>query len=340
MKVRTFLLRRLIYSLFVLFGLSLLIFIIARVVPGDPARMALGPRAPQWAVDNLTQQLNLDKPIYIQYLLWLKGVFHGDLGLSLLSRRPVLEDIMQFLPATLEVILLALVIETIGGIILGALSARYSGNWFDSVVRLIAYLGIVTPAFVWAIIFMLVFGYLWPILPTLGRLSSFVTQPPAVTGFMTIDSLLAGDIQAFWDAFKHLIMPAVALAMGGTAQATRITRSSMTDTLEKDYVWAEKANGIPMRAIMLKYVLRPSLIPTVSIIGLDVAAMLGNAFLVELVFNYPGFSRYGINAMLSKDINAIIAVIMIIGVTFVFVNILVDLIISVLDPRIRLQRGV
>lgn len=340
MKTSTFLLRRLGYSLLVLLGLSILIFIIARIVPGDPARMAVGPRAPQWVVDNLREQLFLDKPIYIQYFLWLKGViFHLNFGESLLSHRPVAQDIVQYLPATVEIIIVALVIEIIGGILFGTLSAYYSGKWFDNLVRLVSYLGVATPAFVWAIILMLVFGYVWPVLPTLGRLSSGLAYPPTVTGLVTIDSLIAGNLSVFWDAAAHLIMPAVALALGGLAQAIRITRSSISDTLERDFIWAERAAGIPTKIIMLKYVLKASLIPTVSVIALDVAAMLGNAFLVELVFNYPGLSRYGMAAMLSKDINAIIAVIMVIGVAFVFANILVDFIVSILDPRIRLQRG-
>ncbi|ATW28847.1 peptide ABC transporter [Candidatus Formimonas warabiya] len=332
-------LRRLAWSIFVLFGLSVLIFVIARVIPGDPARMALGPRAPQWAIDNLVRELHLNEPIYMQYWLWLKGVFHGDLGISLVTRRPVLADIVEFLPATVEIILVAAIVETVGGILLGALSARYSGSWFDSVVRIVAYLGVVTPAFVWAIIFVLIFGYLWPVLPIIGRIDPGMASPPFITGLMTIDSLLAGDYRAFHSAFLHLILPSFALAMGGMAQAARITRSSMSDNLGRDYVGAEVASGIPQRLVILKYVLRPSLIPTVSIIALDIAAMLGNAFLVELVFNYPGISRYGINAMLTKDLNAIVSVIMVIGLAFVLVNIVVDVIVAYLDPRIRLQGG-
>ena len=339
MKNLKFFLRRLAWSVFVLFGLSILIFVVARVIPGDPARMALGPHAPQWAINNLIKELHLDQPIYVQYWLWLKGVFTGDLGVSLVTKRPVLADIKEFLPATLEIILFAATIETVGGILLGALSARYSESWFDSVVRVIAYLGVATPAFVWAIIFLLIFGYVWPVLPVIGRIDPGLTAPPVITGLMSVDSLLAGNFEAFRSVFLHLILPSFALALGGMAQAARITRSSMSDNLGRDYVGAEVASGIPMRLVILKYVLRPSLIPTVSIIALDIAAMLGNAFLVELIFNFPGISRYGINAMLTKDLNAIVSVIMVIGLAFVLVNIVVDIIVAYLDPRIRLQGG-
>lgn len=339
MRIQNFFIRRLAWTILVLFGLSLLIFIIARVIPGDPVRMALGPRAPQWAVDNLAKELRLDQPIYMQYFYWVKGIFQGDLGTSLMTRRPVLTDIKEFLPASIELILIAAIIETIGGIFLGALSAWYSESWFDSIVRVIAYLGVVTPAFVWAIIFMLLFGYVWPILPILGRIDSGIITPPTITGLLTVDSIITGNFQAFKSAFMHLILPSFALALAGLAQAARITRTSMTENLSKDYVGSSLASGIPMKTVMLKYVLRPSLIPTVTIIALDIAAMLGNAFLVELVFNYPGLSRYGINAMLTKDLNAIVSVVMIIGLTFAIVNIIIDIIVAYLDPRIRLQGG-
>ncbi|MPN50347.1 putative D,D-dipeptide transport system permease protein DdpB [bioreactor metagenome] len=187
---------------------------------------------------------------------------------------------------------------------------------------------------------MLIFGYIIPVLPILGRIDASIMSPPTVTGFMTIDSLLDSNMEAFKNSFLHLIMPSIALAMSGMAQAARITRASMIDNLSKDFVGAEISSGIPMKKVLMKYVMKPSLISTVSIIALDIAAMIGNAFLVELVFNYPGISRYGINAMLNKDLNAITAVIMIIGIAFLVVNIIVDIIAAYLDPRIRLQGGV
>jgi peptide/nickel transport system permease protein len=174
-------------------------------------------------------------------------------------------------------------------------------------------------------------------LPTLGRLSEGIARPPTVTGLMTIDALLAGQTKTFWDALKHLLMPAMALSMGSLSQEARITRSTMSDNLTKDYIAAERALGIPERIVMGRFLLKPSLIPTVSIFGLDFAANLSNAFLVELIFNWPGLSRYGVNAMLSKDLNAISAVILILGITFITVNIIVDLVVGMLDPRIRLR---
>ena len=328
--------KRFLHSVLVLFGLSILVFVIARVIPGDPARMALGPRAPESVVQKFREDLHLDKPLYTQYFYWLAGALQGDLGMSLFTKRQVAEDIKEFFPATFELMLFTGLVMSVFGILLGIVSARYSNRWPDNTVRVFSYLGVCTPAFVFAILFLLLFGYVLQILPTIGRISPAIDRPPTRTGLMTLDSLLAGNFAAFWDAIKHLIMPGVALALGPMAQEARITRSSMTDNLQRDFIALERSQAIPERRIMSKYLLRISIIPTVSVLGLDFASQLGWAFLVELIFNWPGISRYGINVMLHKDLNAIVAVIMIIGLMFVVVNIIVDLIVSWLDPRIRL----
>jgi peptide/nickel transport system permease protein len=336
MKILPFLARRLVHSIFVLLGLSILIFIIARVMPGDPARLALGPRAPEWVAERFRAEMHLDEPLYVQYYYWLREALRGNFGKSLVTRRDVAEDIREFFPATMELALFAGIFMAIFGISLGVLSARYANRWPDNLVRVISYLGVVTPSFVFAILFLLLFGYYLNLLPTTGRLSPWIPPPPTVTGLVTVDSLLAGNVEAFLDALKHLIMPGLALALGGMAQEARITRSSITENLQRDFIALERSQGIPERVIMSKYLLKLSLIPTVSVLGLDFASLLGNAFLVELIFNWPGMSRYGINAMLRKDLNAIVAVIMVLGVVFMIVNILVDLIVGWLDPRIRL----
>ena len=336
MRLVSFLLRRLVYSVIVLIGLSILIFVLARIVPGDPARMALGANTPQWVVDNLRKEMNLDRPLYIQYVLWLKGVLQGDFGSSLYTKRPVLEDLAEFLPATVELVIFAGVIMGAGGVLLGILSARYSNSWVDAVIRLLSYIGVVTPSFVFAIIFMLVFGYLWPILPVMGRLSRGIAAPAAVTKMVTLDSLFRGDLKAFFDALKHMVLPGISLALGGLSQEARITRSSLVDNMSKDYILSHISYGIPDRSIWFRFLLKPSLIPTISVFGLDFAVLFANAFLVEMVFNWPGLSRYGINVMLQKDLNAISAVIVVLGAIFVVMNIFTDIVVSFLDPRIRL----
>ena len=332
-----FLIKRFVYSVFVLLGLSIVIFLIARIVPGDPVRLAVGARAPQWVVDNMREQMHLNEPLLTQYGFWLRDALQGDFGISLVTRREVVEDIKEFFPATLEVAFYSLLISVTGALTFGTISARYKDRWVDNVIRVFSYLGIVTPSFVFAIIFLLIFAFVLDWLPAIGRLSNGVMLPPRVTGLVTLDALLVGDFDVFWDALKHIIMPALALAMGSMAQEARITRASMADNLTKDYIASARALGVSEGLIMRRFLLKPSLIPTVSILGLDFAAGLGNAFLVELIFNWPGISRYGMNAMLSKDLNAISAVILTFGVVFVVVNIGVDLVVAQLDPRIRLS---
>jgi len=337
MSMLNFLVRRIIYSVFVLLGLSIVIFVIARIMPGDPARMAVGARAPQWVVDRIREQMHLNEPLTVQYGYWLSDAIRGDFGLSLVTQRPVTNDIKEFFPASLELVLLAGLLSAAGGIGLGTLSARYKDTWIDNVVRLFSYAGVVTPSYIFAIFFVLLFGWTLKWFPIIGRLSEEVTKPPVVTGLVTVDSLLAGQVGTFLDALRHLVLPALALAMGPIAQEARITRSSMADNLSKDYIASARALGISERVVMGRFLLKPSLIPTVSILGLDIAATFSVAFLVELIFNWPGLARYGMQSMMHKDLNAISAVILVLGAIFVTVNIIVDIIVAWLDPRIRLS---
>jgi len=338
MKISTFILRRLALSIGVLLGLSILIFVISRVVPGDPVRLALGARAPQEVVDKISAEMYLDRSYPVQYVMWLKGVVQGDFGTSLYTRRNVSHDVRVYLPATLELAFYSGLIMAFFGIFLGVLSVHKKNTWVDNLVRFISYFGVVTPAFVFAIIFVLLFGFYMDAFPISGRLSQHISPPPFITGMITVDSLITGNFRAFFNGLTHIFLPALSLAMAGMSQQARIARSSMSDNLNKDYILAHRAYGISERRIMFLYLLKPSLIPTVSIIGLDFAVMISNAFLVELVFNWPGISRYGVNAILRKDLNAMAAVVMILGITFVVVNIIVDVVVAYLDPRIRMRR--
>jgi len=313
-----------------------LIFLIARTVPGDPARMALGPRAPVDVVEKLRQQMHLDRPLFQQYGLWLWEVAHGNLGNSLVTRRPVKQDIREFFPATLELVGLTALFIAVAGISMGVISARYANTWFDNAVRLFSYLGIVTPAFAWAVILMLLFGFTWHIFPTYGRLTTGVIPPSTITGMYTVDSLLSGRLDLFWDAVVHLILPAIALALPPMSQSARITRSSMADNQNKDCIASMIAYGVPNRIVTRKYLLKLSVIPPITVMALDIAATFGYAFMVEKIFGFPGLARYGIQVMLNKDVNAIVGVVMMLGVVFITLNIAVDIVVAYLDPRIRL----
>jgi peptide/nickel transport system permease protein len=329
---------RLVHSIFVLIGLSLLIFFISRVMPGDPARVALGPLATDEQVQKLRVEMHLDKPFPVQYYFWLSSVLHGDLGRSLYTNRPVVKDLYEYLPATLELVLFSFLISLVIGQVTGVLAGYFRNSWFDGFSRMVSYIGVATPAFAVAIFFLLLFSYILGFAPAVGRISIVLRPPPRVTGFIILDSLIAGQFKIAVNGLKHIILPAASLAVAHIAQEGRVTRSSIVDNLQKDYVAAHTVHGIPTYSILFKYLLKPSLIPTVSIMGMDFAFIIANAFLVELVFMWPGFARYAVTVMLNKDLNAIVAVVLIVGVAFAIVNLIVDVVVSFLDPRIRLQR--
>jgi peptide/nickel transport system permease protein len=326
--------KRLATSIIVLIGVSMLIFTIARVIPGDPARIALGPNATVEQVQNLRDRLHLDEPLPVQYGHFIADLARGDLGVSLYTNRPVTRDIAQFLPATLELITVAGLMMILIGLPLGALSARYRNTWADNMIRIVSLLGVSAPAFVWAVILMLLFAYFLPLFPIAGRISSAFSVP-TITGFLLVDTLLAGDVRAFGDAAWHLVLPAFALALSGIGQAARLTRSNMVETYDRPYIEMAQSYGFPERRIARRYAFRPSMIPSMTIIGLDFAAMLGNAFLVEAVFAWPGLSRYGVAVILRKDLNAIVGTVLCISALFLIVNIIVDLVTAYINPRIR-----
>ena len=326
-------------SALVLVGVSLLIFIIARVIPGDPARISLGPNATKEAVANLRSDLHLDEPIWKQYGFFIRDLSHGDLGKSLYTNRPVTTDIAQFLPATLELVLVAGLLMICLGLPLGILAARFRDTWIDHAVRVIAILGVSAPSFVWAVILMLMFAFFLPIFPIAGRITADAFAIEHVTGMLLVDTLLAGNATAFKDAISHIFLPAFALALSGVGQAARLTRANMLDTYGRPYIEMARAYGYPEGRIARRYAFRPSLIPSLTIIGLDFSAMLGNAFLVEAIFAWPGLSRYGVAVILRKDLNAIVGTVLIISATFLIVNIIVDLLVALLNPRIRHARA-
>ncbi len=281
--------------------------------------------------------MHLDDPIWTQYFYWLQGISSGNWGIALFTQRNVLLDVEEFLPATVELIATAAVIDILIAVPLGLVAGRYANSAVDNGVRILSYLGIAIPSFVVAILLQLSLGYGANLFPIIGRLSQGTAPPPNITGLYTIDSLLTGNIGTFGNALWHLILPAFALALGPIAQEARIMRSAVVENMRKDYTLSEISHGFPESTISLKYLMKPSLIPTTTIYALDISAQIANAFLIEKIFVWPGFSVYGLNAMLSKDLNAIVAVVLVAGIMFAIANILVDLLVGYLDPRIRLQ---
>lgn len=332
--VKSAVFRRAIASLLALFGLSLIIFTLARVMPGDPARMALGPRAPEEIVQRYRELLHLDKPIYVQYYYWLRDLFQGKLGISLASFREVSVDIAEFLPATLELMMFTAIIQVMGTLVFGTLSGSRPGSIIDGALRVFAYVGICIPAFAWGLILQFVFSYTLGWFPATERLSPGI-KVPRVTGLMTIDALISGNFNAFVDAIWHLFLPSLALALGAMAQEARILRSAMVENIGKDYVLTFMSHGLPYRTVYFKYALKPSLVSTIPVMGLDIAALIANAFMVETIYNWPGLSKFGIMAMFRKDLNGIVGVVLVAGLVYTVTNIIVDIILTLVDPRIR-----
>jgi peptide/nickel transport system permease protein len=336
MRLSTYIAKRAAYIIFSLIGLSVLVFILARVLPGDPARMAAGERAPEWVVEQLRKQLKLDRPLYEQYFYWVTNLLRGDLGYSIVSRRSVTVDVLEYLPASLELIGLAAIFQITGALILGAIAGYFSYKWPDNLLRIFSYIGVSIPAFVLGIILQLIFAWWLKIFPAQGVLNPGVSPPPRVTGMYTIDSLIAGRFDTFLDVLWHMILPALALSIGSMMQDARIIRSGMVENKDKEYILLARSQGMPERLVMFKYLFKPSVIPAVTVMGLDAAALLANAFLVETVYYWPGFSKLGITLMLNKDLNAIVALVLVIGIIYAIANLIVDVIVAYLDPRIRL----
>lgn len=337
-----FILKRVGFGLTSLFGLSILVFVLARVLPGTPvdlARLALGPNASQSAINTLITELHLREPLPVQYWFWISGIFTGNWGISLITHRNVLTDVEEFLPATLDLLITAAVMDLIISIPLGLAAGRRENTYVDNIVRVLSYVGIAVPSFVVAILLQLSLGYGLHLFPVIGELSPGISPPPHITGLYLIDGLITGDFTAWVNALWHLILPAFSLALGPIAQEARILRSSVVENQNKDFTLAETSRGFPEGVITMRYLLKPSIIPMITVYALDVSSMIANAFLIELIFNWPGLSRYGLNAMLSKDLNAIIAVVMVAGILFVIANTLVDLTVSRLDPRISAETG-
>jgi len=308
-------------------------------VPGSPVRLALGPNAGEEQVEALRTEMGLDQPIPIQYADWLTGALTGDLGMSLRTDNNVFTDIVVRLPATIELVFVAMLFALLLGIPLGVISGTNKDHWPDHVSRISAITGLSLPRFYVGIVLQLILVGWLGLFPLTGRLSPELTPPPQVTGLYLFDSIITMKLNAFVDAVWHIILPAFALGLSTLAQVMRLLRSDMIEENREDYILAARAYGLPKNLIQYKYMLRNAFSSSLTIVGLAFAFLLGNAFLIEMVFAWPGMARYGVQAIISQDFNAIVGIVMIVGLAFVLVNLLVDMLYGVLDPRVRLNKG-
>lgn len=330
-----FVVRRLVFAVFVLWGVTVVTFFLARVAPGDPARLIAGPHAGREALANIRTLYGLDQPLVVQYVRYLGGLVQGDLGTSFLTRRPVAVDLAAFLPATLELSAFALLLGAAAGLGLGVLAAVRRGGALDAVTRFAAIAGLSVPAFWVAMLLQLVVYSRLGLLPFGGRLDVGMTAPPQVTGFMTIDSVLAGQATTFVASIRHLILPVVTLALAEVGLMARVVRTSMLEIMGEDYIRTAHAKGLSRPRVIGKHALRNALLPAVTVLGLEAALLAGGVFLVETIFAWPGVGRYAYDAIRASDYNAIMGVTVVVAIAYVAINLVVDVAYVYLDPRIR-----
>jgi len=313
-------------------GLLALIFVISRVMPGDPVRLALGPEATAQQIETYRRQLGLDRPLPAQFLHYLGGLARGDFGESIRTYRNVRLDVLDFLPATVELVLTALGLAVLIGVPFGVIAAVYHNTWVDNLTRLFAIPGVAMPRFWVGILLQIGLAYQLGLFPLVGRAS----RPPArLTGLHLVDAALTGDVSAFLDSALHLMLPAFTLALPTLAQLMRLTRASMIDVFRRQYVLVHRAYGYRPGRLVMRYALRNGLTSVITLVGMTYGALIENAFLVEVVFSWPGISAYGAAAVVAKDFNAVVAVTLVIGLSFVLANVLVDVLYGVIDPRVR-----
>jgi peptide/nickel transport system permease protein len=316
---------------------TLVVFLIANTVPGDPVLAQLGDIAASNPATVLEWRAKwgLDLPLWERYLIFLQGLLHGDLGTSIASQRPVLEDIAQYAPATIELATIAFVLALGIGIPLGIAAAVWRDSWVDAAARVISLIGVSSPTFWLAFVMLAIFYGGLQIAPGPGRLDPIAFPPDEVTGLFLIDSILAGDWDAFHDTAAHLVLPSIVLAAATIGLITRTTRAAMLEAMGQDYVRVSRAKGLRESYTILRHVLPNALIPVVTLGGLAYANLLAGAVMTETVFSWPGLGRYTFRSAAALDFPAIMGITLVVSVTYLLVNLLVDLSYAMLDPRVR-----
>jgi peptide/nickel transport system permease protein len=334
-----YIIRRMIWLMFVLLGLCAITFILSRVVPGDPAAAYLGPRAKAEQIERVRIQLGLDKPLYTQFFYYLRDLSRGNLGESLRTHRPVMVGIVDHLPASLELMFSAIFVSLLVGIPLGVISAKKENTLVDHLIRLFSVADVSLPSFWLAMIFQIVFFRWLGFFPIGGRIDTVVglmSPIERITGLYVFDSLITGNWPAFKSALSHLVLPTITLACFSMGLIARMTRSTMLEVLREDYITTARAVGVSENEILFVQALKNALGPTITTAGLSFAFMLTATLYIELIFFWPGIGSYITKAIFLNDYPVIMGVTMLMALFYVVVNLIVDLLIAVFDPRIRL----
>ncbi|MEI7769768.1 MAG: ABC transporter permease [Chloroflexales bacterium] len=332
-----FIIRRLGGLIFVIFGVSLLTFFLAQLVPVDPASSALGANAREDQVAAYRAQLGLDKPAPVQYVIYMGRLLRGDLGQSIRTRRPVLDDLRDYLPATIELSLAAMLVAMLVGIPLGVLASLRRNSWADAIARMFALVGGSMPVFYIGLLALGVFWRQLRWLPGPGRLDSAISAPPRVTGLYTIDAILAGNWTVLANASGHLILPALILGYFSAAVLLRMTRSAMLEVLGQDFVRTARAKGLQDHVVIARHVFKNALPPVLTTVGLTFGSLLSGAVLTETIFSWPGLGRYVTTSVTNLDYPAVMGVTLVAAIVYPLVNTLVDIGYSLIDPRVRVS---
>lgn len=329
-----YIIKRLLMLIPVLIGVSIIVFFLLRVCAPDPASVVLGQHATDTAMEEWRDANGLNDPVVVQYFDFIKGAVQGDFGESYYTKTPVLTEIMARFPATIEIAVFAIILATVLGIVIGVIAAVKKNTIIDNASMLLSLVGVSIPIFWLGILFIILFARNLGWLPASGRIDPML-RPDGGSGFYLIDTLVQGDFEAFKDAVWHIILPGVTLALYTLAIISRMTRSSMLDALNQDYIRTARSKGISERKVVIKHGLRNALMPIVTVIGLQFGSLLGGAVLTESVFAWPGIGKYTVECIQKSDFPVIQAVVLIIATVFVLMNLIVDIIYAFLDPRIK-----
>jgi len=339
MSRNIYFLRRLGLAVLVLVGVMVVTFFVSRVVPSNPAALYAGPRPRPEQVAALEIKLGLDQPLPAQFVRYIGDVLQGDFGVSYRTKREISSDLRIFLPATLELVVVSSFLALLIGIPFGVLSGAHRTGWLDQVTRVLSMVGVSIPTFWLALLLQLLFSGFMGWLPLGGRISNtIILLNPInhVTGFYLIDAVISGNWVAWFDALHHIIMPAAVLATYPIGLTVRMTRAAMVEVLTEPYIDTARAAGLPRRTILFRLALKNAIIPTLTVLGLSFAYSITGAFLIELVFTWPGVGKYVTDAVLNVDFPVVMAVTLVVTVVYIVINLIVDMVQAALDPRVRL----
>lgn len=326
---------RIVTIVMTMLGIAILTFLITNIAPGDPARLIAGPNATPDMVETIRVENGLDKPLYIQFAHYMGNLLQGDLGTSLVTTKPVLTELARYAPATIELVMLAMVIGIMLGVPLGMLSAVYRDGVLDQVVRLFSMSGVAVPAFWLGIVLQLWFSVDLGILPVSGRLDIITRPPQPITHLLLVDTLLRGQWDVFAEALRHIILPAFVLSLPCLASILRVNRAEMIEVLNSDHITAARAYGLSSFRVVAIYALKNAMLPTLAMIGLRFGWMLGSTVTLETVFDWPGLGLYAVSSALNSDFKPVIGCTLLIGFLFIIINSAVDFAYALIDPRLR-----